>query len=422
MSVDAKRVSIPSAGRLITTGADGALVVPDHPIVAYIEGDGIGVDITPAMLKVVDKAVELAYGGKRKIFWMELYAGEKALGVYGHEAWLPDETIAFLNTVGVAIKGPLTTPVSGGIRSLNVALRQRLDLYVCHRPIRYFDGTPSPMQNPERVSMDIFRENSEDIYAGIEFDANSKEADQLIKTLREDYAVENIRFPESCSIGVKVISEAGSKRLIRRAIDYAIKHGYDSVTLVHKGNIMKYTEGGFLKWGYELARDEYSAEQINGGPWHLIRLDDREIVIKDAICDAFLQSALLRPQDHRVVATMNLNGDYISDALAAQVGGIGISPGANIGDQCAVFEATHGTAPAYAGLDKVNPSSLILSSVMMLNHIGWVEAADFIKKSLHVTIASREVTYDFARFLEGVQPLKCSEFADRIIYHMLMPS
>jgi isocitrate dehydrogenase len=422
MSVDAKRVSIPSAGKLITTGADGALVVPDHPIVAYIEGDGIGVDITPAMLKVVDKAVELAYGGKRKIFWMELYAGEKALGVYGHEAWLPDETIAFLNTVGVAIKGPLTTPVSGGIRSLNVALRQRLDLYVCHRPIRYFDGTPSPMQNPERVSMDIFRENSEDIYAGIEFDANSKEADQLIKTLREDYAVDNIRFPESCSIGVKVISEAGSKRLIRRAIDYAIKHGHDSVTLVHKGNIMKYTEGGFLKWGYELVRDEYSAEQINGGPWHLIRLDDREIVIKDAICDAFLQSALLRPQDHRVVATMNLNGDYISDALAAQVGGIGISPGANIGDQCAVFEATHGTAPAYAGLDKVNPSSLILSSVMMLNHIGWVEAADFIKKSLHVTIASREVTYDFARFLEGVQPLKCSEFADRIIYHMLMPS
>ncbi len=422
MSVDAKRVSIPSAGKLITTGADGALVVPDHPIVAYIEGDGIGVDITPAMLKVVDKAVELAYGGKRKIFWMELYAGEKALGVYGHEAWLPDETIAFLNTVGVAIKGPLTTPVSGGIRSLNVALRQRLDLYVCHRPIRYFDGTPSPMQNPERVSMDIFRENSEDIYAGIEFDANSKEADQLIKTLREDYAVDNIRFPESCSIGVKVISEAGSKRLIRRAIDYAIKHGHDSVTLVHKGNIMKYTEGGFLKWGYELARDEYSAEQINGGPWHLIRLDDREIVIKDAICDAFLQSALLRPQDHRVVATMNLNGDYISDALAAQVGGIGISPGANIGDQCAVFEATHGTAPTYAGLDKVNPSSLILSSVMMLNHIGWVEAADFIKKSLHVTIASREVTYDFARFLEGVQPLKCSEFADRIIYHMLMPS
>jgi isocitrate dehydrogenase len=422
MSVDAKRVSIPSAGKLITTGADGALVVPDHPIVAYIEGDGIGVDISPAMLKVVDKAVELAYGGKRKIFWMELYAGEKALGVYGHEAWLPDETIAFLNTVGVAIKGPLTTPVSGGIRSLNVALRQRLDLYVCHRPIRYFDGTPSPMQNPERVSMDIFRENSEDIYAGIEFDANSKEADQLIKTLREDYAVDNIRFPESCSIGVKVISEAGSKRLIRRAIDYAIKHGHDSVTLVHKGNIMKYTEGGFLKWGYELVRDEYSAEQINGGPWHLIRLDDREIVIKDAICDAFLQSALLRPQDHRVVATMNLNGDYISDALAAQVGGIGISPGANIGDQCAVFEATHGTAPAYAGLDKVNPSSLILSSVMMLNHIGWVEAADFIKKSLHVTIASREVTYDFARFLEGVQPLKCSEFADRIIYHMLMPS
>ena len=351
MSVDAKRVSIPSAGKLITTGADGALVVPDHPIVAYIEGDGIGVDITPAMLKVVDKAVELAYGGKRKIFWMELYAGEKALGVYGHEAWLPDETIAFLNTVGVAIKGPLTTPVSGGIRSLNVALRQQLDLYVCHRPIRYFDGTPSPMQNPERVSMDIFRENSEDIYAGIEFDANTKDADQLIKTLREDYGVDNIRFPESCSIGVKVISKAGSKRLIRKAIDYAINHGHDSVTLVHKGNIMKYTEGGFLKWGYELARDEYSAEQINGGPWHLIRLDDREIVIKDAICDAFLQSALLRPQDHRVVATMNLNGDYISDALAAQVGGIGISPGANIGDQCAVFEATHGTAPAYAGLD-----------------------------------------------------------------------
>ena len=422
MSVHAKKVSIPSSGQLIKVHDNGDLSVPDQPIIGFIEGDGTGVDITPVMLKVVDKAVDLAYQGRRKICWMELFAGEKALGVYGQDAWLPDETIEYLKTVGVAIKGPLTTPVSGGIRSLNVALRQRLDLYVCHRPIRYFDGTPSPMQHPERVRMDIFRENSEDIYAGIEFDADTDEAKSLIKSLQDDYHVRSIRFPESCSVGVKIISEAGSKRLIRQAIEYAIAHNHDSVTLVHKGNIMKFTEGGFLKWGYALARDEYGAEPIDGGPWHVIHLDNRQIVIKDAICDAFLQSVLLRPQDHHVVATMNLNGDYISDALAAQVGGIGIAPGANIGDDCAVFEATHGTAPSYAGLDKVNPSSLILSSVMMLKHMGWVEAAELIQQSLHTTIASREVTYDFARFLEGVQPLKCSEFGDRIIYHMLMPS
>ena len=420
MSAANKRVSIPNSGEAISLSG-GSLVVPDHPIIPYIEGDGIGVDITPAMLKVVDKAVEIAYRGQRKIIWVEAYAGEKALGVYGKDAWLPDETLDLIRQFAVAIKGPLTTPVSGGIRSLNVALRQRLDLYMCHRPIRYFEGTPSPMQHPETVSMDIFRENSEDIYAGIEFEAGSAEADALIALLQNQYHVDAIRFPERCSLGIKVISEQGSKRLIRRAIQYAIDHHHDTVTLVHKGNIMKYTEGGFLRWGYELARDEFSAEQLNGGPWHVIPLDGREVVVKDMICDAFLQSVLLRPQDHRVVATMNLNGDYVSDALAAQVGGVGIAPGANIGDTCAVFEATHGTAPSYAGQDKVNPSSLILSSVMMLKHMGWGEAADLIQKSLHTTIANREVTYDFARFLKDVQPLNCSEFAEPIIDHMLMP-
>ncbi len=420
MSAANKRVSIPNSGEAISLSG-GSLVVPDHPVIPYIEGDGIGVDITPAMLKVVDKAVEIVYRGQRKIIWLEVYAGEKALGVYGKDAWLPDETLDFIRQFAVAIKGPLTTPISGGIRSLNVALRQRLDLYMCHRPIRYFEGTPSPMQHPQTVSMDIFRENSEDIYAGIEFEAGSAEADALIALLQNQYHVDAIRFPERCSLGIKVISEQGSKRLIRRAIQYALDHHHDTVTLVHKGNIMKYTEGGFLRWGYELARDEFSAEQLNGGPWHVIALDGREVVVKDMICDAFLQSVLLRPQDHRVVATMNLNGDYVSDALAAQVGGVGIAPGANIGDTCAVFEATHGTAPSYAGQDKVNPSSLILSAVMMLKHMGWGEAADLIQKSLHTTIANREVTYDFARFLKDVQPLKCSEFAERIIYHMLMP-
>ena len=415
-----KKVSLPSSGELIRI-ENGKLVVPDHPIISFIEGDGIGVDITPVMQKVVDKAVEVAYQGRCKIVWMELYAGEKSLGVYGKDCWLSQETLDFLKQTVIGIKGPLTTPVSGGIRSLNVALRQKLDLYVCHRPIRYFHGTPSPMQNPERVSMDIFRENSEDIYAGIEFDAFQPETKRLIHTLQSDYGVSQIRFPDSSSVGIKVISKEGSQRLVRQAVEYAICNNHNSVTLVHKGNIMKYTEGGFLKWGYDLCCQEYGAVEYNGGPWHVIKLADRDIIIKDAICDAFLQMCLLRPQDYQVVATMNLNGDYLSDALAAQVGGIGIAPGANLGDQCALFESTHGTAPSYAGLDKVNPSSLILSSVMMLKHMGWVEAANLIKKSLHATIASREVTYDFARFLDGVSALKCSEFGDRIIYHMLMP-
>ena len=386
----------------------------------FIEGDGIGVDITPVMLKVVDKAVDIAYQGKRKIIWTEIYAGEKACRIYGKDVWLPEETITLLNRYRVGIKGPLTTPISGGIRSLNVALRQRLDLYVCHRPVRYFPGTPSPMQEPEKVKMDIFRENSEDIYSGIEFAAHSPEAKQLVKLFTEDFGVTSIRFPESCSLGIKVISEEGSKRLVRQAIQYAIDHNHDSVTLVHKGNIMKYTEGSFLNWGYALARDEFGAKALDGGPWHIIQRPGREIVIKDAICDAFLQAVLLRPQDYRVIATMNLNGDYISDALAAQVGGIGIAPGANLGDSCALFEATHGTAPTYAGQDKVNPSSLILSAVMMLRHMGWHEAAELIQKGVQLAIANREVTYDFARFLHDVQPLKCSEYGDRIIYHMLM--
>ncbi|MEC8882829.1 MAG: NADP-dependent isocitrate dehydrogenase [Pseudomonadota bacterium] len=420
LSEGVKKVSIPSSGKLIGV-KDGKLHVPDNPIVSFIEGDGIGVDITPVMQKVVDKAVEISYKGRRKIVWMELYAGEKSLGVYGKDCWLSQETLDMIRKTVVAIKGPLTTPVSGGIRSLNVALRQQLDLYVCHRPIRYFSGTPSPMQNPEKVSMDIFRENSEDIYAGIEFEAFQPETKRLINSLQSDFGVTQIRFPDSAAVGVKVISEEGSKRLIRQAIEYAIEHKHDTVTLVHKGNIMKFTEGGFLQWGYELCREEYGAVPYEGGPWHVIKLGDRNIIIKDVICDAFLQMCLLKPEDYHVVATMNLNGDYLSDALAAQVGGIGIAPGANIGDFCAVFEATHGTAPSYAGLDKVNPSSLLLSAVMMLKHMGWVEAAQLIQKSLHATIASREVTYDFARFLDGVTALKCSEFGDRIIYHMLMP-
>ena len=420
LSEGVKKVSIPSSGKLISV-KDGKLHVPDNPIVSFIEGDGIGVDITPVMQKVVDKAVEISYKERRKIVWMELYAGEKSLGVYGKDCWLSQETLDMIKKTVVAIKGPLTTPVSGGIRSLNVALRQQLDLYVCHRPIRYFSGTPSPMLNPEKVSMDIFRENSEDIYAGIEFEAFQPETKRLINSLQSDFGVTQIRFPDSAAVGVKVISEEGSKRLIRQAIEYAIEHKHDTVTLVHKGNIMKFTEGGFLQWGYELSREEYGAVPYEGGPWHVIKLGDRNIIIKDVICDAFLQMCLLKPQDYHVVATMNLNGDYLSDALAAQVGGIGIAPGANIGDFCAVFEATHGTAPSYAGLDKVNPSSLLLSAVMMLKHMGWVEAAQLIQKSLHATIASREVTYDFARFLDGVTALKCSEFGDRIIYHMLMP-
>ena len=414
------RIKTPAAGSLITY-KDRVLQVPDDPIVPFIEGDGIGMDITPVMHAVVNAAVDKAYSGKKRIHWLEIYAGEKANRVYGEEVWLPDETLAAIERYLVAIKGPLTTPVGGGIRSLNVALRQKLDLYVCLRPIRYFEGVPSPLREPHKTNITIFRENSEDIYAGIEFAAQSEDAKRLISTLRQDYNVDQIRFPETSGVGVKVVSEEGSKRLIRQAIEYALNHPYHkSVTLVHKGNIMKYTEGSFRDWGYELAREEFGAVPIAGGPWHVIEqpgLGD-DIIIKDVIADAFLQQIILRPEEYDVVATMNLNGDYISDALAAQVGGIGIAPGANIGDGYALFEATHGTAPRYAGQDKVNPSSLILSAEMLLRHLGWDSAADYVINGLSRSIANRQVTYDFARFLDGVQPLSSSDFGKAIIAHM----
>lgn len=414
------RISIPSYGEPIRYH-DGAMVVPDQPIVLYIEGDGIGVDITPVMQKVVDAAVDRAYGGSKKIAWAEVYCGEKANRIYGKDIWLPDETIKAIEDYHVAIKGPLTTPIGGGIRSLNVALRQKLDLYVCLRPIQYFEGTPTPLKDPHKTHITIFRENSEDIYAGIEFEAQSTHAVSLIQILQEKFGVEGIRFPDTSGVGVKIISEEGSKRLIRQAIDYAINHPYHkSVTLVHKGNIMKFTEGSFRDWGYELAREEFGAEPMDGGPWHVIKqpgLGD-DIIIKDVIADAFLQQIILRPEDYDVVATMNLNGDYISDALAAQVGGIGISPGANIGDKHALFEATHGTAPKYAGQDKVNPSSLILSAEMMLRHLHWDDAADLVINGLKESIRKKQVTYDFARFMEGIEPLSSSTYGDAIIDNM----
>jgi isocitrate dehydrogenase len=407
-------------GKHIRLSEDGMLIVPDQVIIPFIEGDGIGQDITPVMKKVIDAAISKAYAGKRQIAWMEIYAGEKAFNTYQDEQWLPDETLAMIQEYKVAIKGPLTTPVGGGMRSLNVALRQKLDLYVCMRPIAYIDGTPSPLREPWKTDMVIFRENSEGIYTGIEWEANSPDAKRLIDTLRGDYGVTQIRFPENCGIGVKVTSERGSKRLIKKAIDYAISHNRDSVTLVHKGNIMKYTEGAFRKWGYELARDLYEAKPLDGGPWHVIKHPEtgKEIVIKDAICDAFLQQILLRPEDYDVIATMNLNGDYISDALAAHVGGIGMAPGANIGSTIALFEPTHGTAPGYAGQDKVNPTSLILSAVMMLDHLGWQEAADLIRNALNENIKSKHVTYDLARLVEGANKVSCSAFGDLLIENM----
>lgn len=418
MSNNAKKVTVPQAGRCIEI-KDGRWYTPENPIVLFIEGDGIGSDITPVMQEVVDRAVAIAYHGKRKIMWTEIYAGDKACAFYGKDVWLPDETLALLKKYHVAIKGPLSTPVSGGIRSLNVALRQALDLFACHRPIRYFPGTPSPMLNPQAVCLDIFRENVEDIYAGIEFPAKSAQAKALIALLQQEYGVQQIRFPDTTGLGIKVISEEGSKRLVRKAIRFAIDQGHESVTLVHKGNIMKYTEGSFLRWGYEVAEQEFGASKIDGGPWCLLQHEGREIVIKDVICDAFLQNVLLKPAEYRVIATMNLNGDYLSDATAAQVGGIGIAPGANYSDQCALFEATHGTAPKHAGLDEANPLSLILSSVMMLRQMGWGEAADLVQRSVQLAIVNQEVTYDFARFLDGVQPLKCSDFGKRLQYHML---
>ncbi len=415
-----ERIKVPAEGQKITVNADFSLNVPDQPIIPYIVGDGTGVDITPVMIKVVDAAVAKCYGSQRKIAWMEVYAGEKATQVYGPDVWLPQETLDLLKDYVVSIKGPLTTPVGGGIRSLNVALRQELDLYVCLRPVRYFKGVPSPVKEPEKVDMVIFRENSEDIYAGIEYEAKSDKAKKLIKFLVEDLGVSKIRFPDSSAIGVKPVSIEGTDRLVRKAIQYAIDNDKPSVTLVHKGNIMKYTEGGFRDWGYALAQREFGAQPIDGGPWCKFKnpKTGKDIVIKDVIADAFLQQILLRPAEYSVIATLNLNGDYISDALAAQVGGIGIAPGANLSDSVACFEATHGTAPKYAGKDYVNPGSEILSAEMMLRHMGWKEAADKIIDSMEAAIQSKKVTYDFARLMEGATQVSCSGFGQVMIDHM----
>ena len=415
-----EHVKLPAAGEKITVNADYSLNVPDQPILPYIEGDGTGADITPVMIKVVDAAVAKAYGGKRAIQWMEIYAGEKSTRVYGPDVWLPPETLQILKDYVVSIKGPLTTPVGGGIRSLNVALRQELDLYVCLRPVHYFKGVPSPVKAPENVDMVIFRENSEDIYAGIEFAAESEQAKKLIDFLVKEMGVKKIRFPQTSGIGIKPVSREGTERLVRKAIQYAIDNDKPSVTLVHKGNIMKYTEGGFRDWGYALAQKEFGAQPIDGGPWCKFKNPNSggDIVIKDVIADAFLQQIILRPAEYSVIATLNLNGDYISDALAAQVGGIGIAPGANMSDSVAMFEATHGTAPKYAGKDYVNPGSEILSAEMMLRHMGWIEAADLIISSMEKAILSKKVTYDFARLLEGATQVSCSGFGEVMIEHM----
>ena len=413
------KIKEPQSGSKISI-TDGKLNVPNNPIIPFIEGDGIGVDITPAMLKVVDNAVKIAYEGERKIEWMEVYCGEKSTTIYTKDTWLPDETIDALKEYVVSIKGPLTTPVGGGIRSLNVSLRQILDLYVCLRPIRYFDGVPSPVKRPQDTDMVIFRENSEDIYCGIEFEAGSDDAKKMVGVLQDDFDISKIRFPNTVGLGVKPISKEGTERLVQKAIDYAIENDRSSVTLVHEGNIMKYTEGAFRDWGYELSQTSYNAEDLDGGPWQVIKNPNngKSIIINDVICDAFLQQILLRPKDYDVIATMNLNGDYISDALAACVGGIGIAPGANLSDDYAVFEATHGTAPKYAGQDKVNPGSLILSAEMMLRHMGWVEAADLIISSMERTIGAKKVTYDFERMMEGADLVSCSGFADEMIKRM----
>ncbi len=413
------KVIVPDFGQKISLDDDGQLIVPNNPIIPFIEGDGIGVDVTPAMIKVVDAAVKKAYAGDRQISWMEIFTGEKSTTIYGEDAWLPQETLDFIREYKVAIKGPLTTPVGGGIRSLNVALRQELDLYICARPVRYFEGVPSPLKQPELTDMVIYRENSEDIYAGVEFKAGTAEADKLIAFLQEEMGATKIRFPQQCGVGIKPISEEGTKRLVRAALQYTIDNDRDSLTLVHKGNIMKFTEGAFKDWGYEIAA-EFGAELLDGGPWMTLRnpKTGRGIVIKDCIADAFLQQILLRPAEYDVIATMNLNGDYVSDALAAQVGGIGIAPGANIGDGVALFEATHGTAPKYAGQDKVNPGSLILSAEMMLRHLGWTDAADLIISSMEAAIRNQTVTYDFERLMDGATLRKCSEFADDMIEQM----
>ncbi|WP_374348791.1 NADP-dependent isocitrate dehydrogenase [Chitinimonas sp.] len=404
-------IQVPAAGQKIVAGQP----IPDQPIIPFIEGDGIGVDITPVMKKVVDAAVAKAYGGKKQIHWMEIYAGEKSTKIYGSDVWLPEETMAALKEYVVSIKGPMTTPVGGGIRSLNVALRQELDLYTCLRPVRYFTGVPSPLKRPDLTDMVIFRENTEDIYAGIEWMSGSEQVKKVIGFLQTEMGVKKIRFPETSSIGIKPVSKEGTERLVRKAIQYAIDNGRKSVTIVHKGNIMKFTEGGFRDWAYALAKNEFGGVEIDGGPW--LKLPNG-IVIKDVIADAFLQQILLRPAEYDVVATLNLNGDYISDALAAQVGGIGIAPGANLSDSVAMFEATHGTAPKYAGQDKVNPGSLILSAEMMLRHMGWKEAADLIISSMEKAISDKQVTYDFARLMDGATEVSCSAFGDAMIARM----
>jgi len=414
--MSASHVKVPAAGSKIVPGQP----IPDEPIIPYIEGDGIGVDITPVMLKVIDAAVAKAYGGSKKIHWMEVFAGEKATRLYGSDEWLPKETFDALKEYAVSIKGPMTTPVGGGIRSLNVALRQELDLYQCVRPVRYFNGVPSPLRDPSKVDMVIFRENTEDIYAGIEWAAESEGAKKVIRFLQEEMGVKKIRFPATSGIGIKPVSREGTSRLFRAAMQYAIDNDRRNVTIVHKGNIMKFTEGAFRDWAYEVAQQEFGAEPIDGGPWCRFKnpKSGREIIVKDAIADAFLQQILLRPAEYDVIACCNLNGDYISDALAAQVGGIGIAPGANISDKYACFEATHGTAPKYAGQDKVNPGSLILSAEMMLRHLGWKEAADLVIKSMEDAIGDKVVTYDFARLMEGATEVSCSTFGDAMIARM----
>ncbi len=415
-----QHIKVPAQGQKITFNANNSLNVPNEPIIPFMEGDGTGVDITPVMIKVVDAAVAKAYGGKKKIHWMEVYAGEKSTKVYGPDVWLPEETLDALRDYVVSIKGPLTTPVGGGIRSLNVAMRQQLDLYVCLRPIQYFTGVPSPVKEPQKTNMVIFRENSEDIYAGIEFESGSDKAKKLIKFLQDEMGVKKIRFPNTSGIGIKPVSSEGTERLMRKALQYAIDNDKPSVTIVHKGNIMKFTEGAFRDWAYGLAQKEFGAELIDGGPWCKFKnpKTGKDIVVKDSIADAFLQQILLRPAEYSVIATLNLNGDYISDALAAQVGGIGIAPGANLSDSVANFEATHGTAPKYAGKDYVNPGSLILSAEMMLRHLGWVEAADLIISSMQKAIESKKVTYDFARLMEGATQVSCSGFGQVMIERM----
>jgi isocitrate dehydrogenase len=414
------KIKVPAQGDTITVAADGSLRVPNNPIIPFIEGDGIGVDVTPPMIRVVDAAVKKAYGDQKKISWMEVYAGEKATQVYGADQWLPKETVEAMKKYVVSIKGPLTTPVGGGIRSLNVAIRQDMDLYTCLRPIRYFKGVPSPVREPWKTDMVIFRENSEDIYAGIEWQADTAEAKKIIHFLQTEMGVKKIRFPEHCGIGIKPVSKEGTTRLVKAAIQYAIDNDRETVTLVHKGNIMKFTEGAFKDWGYQVARDVFGAQEYQGGPWMAFKnpKTGKQIIINDVIADAFLQQILLRPEDYSVIATLNLNGDYISDALAAQVGGIGIAPGANISDDVAVFEATHGTAPKYAGQNRVNPGSIILSAEMMLRHMGWNEAADLIIKGMDGAIEAKTVTYDFERGMDGATLVSCSGFGDAIISHM----